>query len=387
VAATLAGLTRAALTLASRNLLEHRMRSGVALAGIVFALFLALLQVGLLLAARHQASRLFEFFAFDLVLLSRDYQILYTAPPFDRARLVQAQAHPEVAAGFVLNVDRSHWTAAQTGQRSSLLLFGLDRDPAFLAEPALRDGLAALAARGAVLVDAFSHDDYGRLETGATGQVAGREVRIAGHFGLGLFFYAEGSALTGNAFFRELSGAASRAVGFGLLRLTPGADAEAVRATLRGQLPDDVRILTRQELIDQERDYFTTVKPTGLMFLSGALMAVLVSVAIFMQVMTSDILRRLPSYATLRAQGFSGGFVHAVAGLQSLLLGLAGFLPAYGLAWLAARLIVALTHLPLAFDASTVSVLFTLFACSGALSLLAALHRLRRIEPAELFHA
>ncbi|HEY5720069.1 MAG TPA: FtsX-like permease family protein [Gammaproteobacteria bacterium] len=121
------------------------------------------------------------------------------------------------------------------------------------------------------------------------------------------------------------------------------------------------------------------------MFYSGALIAVLVSAAIFMQVLSTDLIRRLPSYATLRAMGFGAGFVHAVALLQSLLLGLLGFGPALLLALGANRLVAALTHLPAALTPATLALLAGLFTLSAALSLASALRRLRRVDPAELF--
>jgi len=379
-------LLRACLTLAWHNLWEHRLRTIVATAGIVFALFLALMQLGLLHAVRKEATLPFEFFNFDVALVSSDYQLLYSPAAFDRGRLMQARAVPGVTLAAALNVDRSHWTDLESGKRSSLLLFGIDAVPDLVADPEMRTALAELSAgRRTILVDSYSHADYGRLDPGTRGAIGNSEVTVAGHFRLGLFFYAEGSAMVGNGIFHALAGRPRREVSLGLLQLDAEADRSAVIVALRAQLPDDVVVIEREALIARERDYFTSVKPTGLMFYSGALIALLVSTAIFMQVLTSDLLRRLPSYATLCAMGFDSAFVHGVALLQSLLLGALGFLPALGLTLLGNRLLASVTHLPMAITAPALGGLLLLFTISGLLSLVAALRRLRRIEPAELF--
>ena len=56
-------------------------------------------------------------------------------------------------------------------------------------------------------------------------------------------------------------------VDLGVVRLAPGADAEAVRGEVQKLYPEgDVLVLSRQELIDRERHFWWTNTPIGFAF-------------------------------------------------------------------------------------------------------------------------
>ena len=79
------------LTLAFCNLATQKFRTLAAGTGICIAIFLIFMQWGLLEAARKESTQLYNFFEFDIALISKKYQFMYEADSFDRVRLVQAQ--------------------------------------------------------------------------------------------------------------------------------------------------------------------------------------------------------------------------------------------------------------------------------------------------------
>ncbi len=379
------GFSRACLVLSWRNLSQRPARTAVAATGICIAIFLLFLQIGFLDAARRAATLLFEFFAFDLAVVSTDYQYLRAAPRFDRVRLTQARVVGEVTDSFNISIKGSRWTEPESGRRSTLLLVGIDDDASFIALPALQDGFAKLEQNRSVLVDAFSHRDYGDIAVGAEALVNNREVGVVGQFELGAFFYAEGAAITRNDTFARLVRRSGRHITLGLLRLAPGSDPLAAKAQLADVLPGDVRVLTRAELIEQERNYFTSDRPVGLMFQTGMFIGFIVGVVILFQVISTEIGNRMGEFATLKAIGFGRRFVLGVGVTQTALFALLGFLPAWGIGYAAFQFVSEASHLPMEMDSTLIAAVGAMALAMCLASAALTLHRLRRADPAELF--
>ena len=146
------------------------------------------LQWGLLQAVRTEATALYDFFEFDLAITSQDYQLLYSPGEFDRVRMLQTLALDSVDSSFNLNIDSGRWIDMSSWLRSSVLIFGVDEDPGFIANTDMQTDLGKMMGSRAIMVDRYSHSDFGSIEQGNTAQIDNREVDIYGQFSLGLFF-------------------------------------------------------------------------------------------------------------------------------------------------------------------------------------------------------
>jgi putative ABC transport system permease protein len=374
-----------AMSLAASNLLQHRSRLYVALAGIGVAIFLLLMQIAFLHGVRVEATRLYDDFDFDLAVVPVTYQFLYSGGAFDRVRLMQAQADKDVSAAFGINIGVSRWTDEDTQLRSSILLIGIDQPGGFIANPDIRNGYAALAGSGAVLVDRWSASGYGPLERGRDAQISDQPVEIAGFFKLGLFFYADGSAVLRNPDFARLTGHDGGQVSIGLLKIVPGADPNAVQQRLSQSLPKDVRVLTRAQLIAQERSFFTSVKPIGVLMRVSMIIAFLVGATILFQVLSAEIIRRAKEFAVLKAMGFPPAFVYGVGLGEILLLAIAAFAPALVLAAIVLGGIELATKLPTGLTFTIAAETLLIVLAMGIASGLSVIGRIARADPAELF--
>ena len=67
----------------------------------------------------------------------------------------------------------------------------------------------------------------------------------------------------------------------------------------------DVRVLTLDEFIAKERDFWDHVAPIGTVFYIGVVMGFIVGCVICYQVLFADISDRLGEFATLKAMGYS----------------------------------------------------------------------------------
>lgn len=369
---------------AAANLLQLRMRLAVAVAGTAMPVLLLLLQLALVQGVRTEVTRLYNDFDFDLALVPVTYEFMFSSGAFDSVRLAQARAIEGVADSFSLNVSGGAWTGADR-KRSPILVIGVDDKPAFIADPDIRDGLARLKTGNDVLVDRFSGSGLGSLAPGTDAMLDDRPVTVAGQFSLGMFFYADGAALVRNANLPQLTGAGSREVSFGLVRLVPGADPQTLRARLAAALPPDVRVLTRGELLEGEQDFFLATKPLGIMVQVGLVVAFLAGAVVLWQVLSAEIGRRIGEFATMGAMGFSTAFVLGVGFCETLLLGLAAFVPAVAIGSVILLALQAATHMPAAPTLLLVlKVLGIVLLMCGCCALSVAL-RIARAQPTDLF--
>ncbi len=376
---------RRCLFIALANLTQRKMRLLVALAGTGVPIVLLALQIASLNAARIQVTRLYDDFTFDLVLVPYTYQFLYAGGTFDRVRFNQAHAVPGVADIFGLNVDTNRWTDLETMRSSSLLLIGIDEQPGFVRDPEMARGLGSLTGTRAVLIDEFSSSDYGKLANGTEANISDQAIEIAGNYQLGLFFYADGSAIARNTDFPQLSGRDPRTVSIGLVQLENGADAGVVKAALAGALPNDVRVLTKSELIAQERTFFLTTKPLGIVLSTSMWIAFGVGAVILWQVLSADIVNRVKEFATMKAMGFSQSFVMGVGLAQATFLALGSFLPAIAIAAVILATIERLTHLPTALTPELSANVLAIVLVMCMLAAFSAVRRIARAAPAELY--
>jgi putative ABC transport system permease protein len=376
---------RDCFAIAAANLLQLKMRFVIALAGTAMPILLLLLQLALVQGVRTEVTRLYNDFDFDLALVPITYEYMFSSGVFDSVRLAQARAIDGVADTFSLNVSGGAWTDRENRKRSPILVVGVDDKPQFIADPEIRDGLARLRTGNDVLVDRYSSSGLGPLTPGTDASLDDRPVTVAGQFSLGMFFYADGAALARNANLPQLTGDSSREVSFGLIALAPGADAPAVRRRLAEALPPDVRVLTRREFLEGEQGFFLATKPLGIMVQVGLIVAFLAGAVVLWQVLSAEITRRLNEFATLGAMGFSTAFVLGVGFCETLLLGLAAFLPAIAIGSAILWGLAAATHMPAAPSLALLLKVLGIVLAMCALCGLSVARRIAAAQPANLF--
>ena len=141
-----------------------RLRFVVATGGAVAAMFIILLHLAFLRAIEHKATQVYALFDADVVLVSDRFQFLYRMSDFPVARLKQALSVPSVVAVAAVRIDNMSWVAADTRSEASLLLIGIDPEPAFITDTEVRAALPELRIARRVLLDRRSKEDYGKRE-------------------------------------------------------------------------------------------------------------------------------------------------------------------------------------------------------------------------------
>jgi putative ABC transport system permease protein len=380
--------------LAWRNLLHEGPRTLVAVAGVAFAVILIFVQLGFFIAIWRTATLIYDRLDFDLALLSVEYVDLNRPGTIPRERLAAVRGLSEVRAVRPLAVGIHGWRNPEDPlrRRRNLLILAVDPNDSPFRHPELTPERVSLLNRpGAVFLDRLSHRNFGRhIVVGETETDLGLErVTVEGRFTLGSGFAADGLVITSLRTLAHVFGPpAGETVSLGLIKLAEDADAATARrvaAQLRSLLPVDVRVVTRQELEDQERTTWVWKRSLGKIFVLGLVIAFLVGVVFVYQVIASDIGNKLGEYATLKAMGYSDSYLGGVVLQQAVLLALFSFGPgivvAEALYWLMRRY----ANLPVTLTMTMAALVLGLTVTMCCLSGLFALRKVRSADPADLF--
>jgi putative ABC transport system permease protein len=171
----------------------------------------------------------------------------------------------------------------------------------------------------------------------------------------------------------------------GVVRLRPHADLRATTSRLQAALPADVRVLTRDEFIAKERDFWDKVAPVGTVFYIGVVMGFIVGSVICYQVLFADISDRIGEFATLKAMGYSNLSLFRVVVLQAIYLAILGYLAGLVVSIMLFKWVHEATGLPLDLSRNDPFLILGLSVIMCVLSGAYAARKLLSVDPAQLF--
>ncbi|MCC5871850.1 MAG: FtsX-like permease family protein [Gammaproteobacteria bacterium] len=373
--------------------LRHRpLRLLVALTGIGFAVLLIMMQLGFRSALFESAVRFQERYNYDIALFSPDSVFIVRPEAFSIRRLYQTLADPDVESVAPVYIFPAVWKNPWDNSRRSLNLIGFDPGHDILDAPGFSEGRALLRRQDTLLFDSRSRPEFGpvaeRFDPGQPliTEVNDREVSVVGLFDMGTSFGIDGNIMTSDDnWLRLFPDKPREQIHLGLITLAPGVDPEVVRDRLREYLPKDVLVLTKPDFIRREQAYWNSATPIGYVFAFGAIMGFVVGAIIVYQILFADVSEHLGEYATLRAMGFPPLFVAGIVLQQAAILGVLGYLPGLGVAYLLYGVTANATFLPLyiTFDRASSVLLMTLAMCG--ISALLAVRKVWKLDPAEVF--
>jgi len=374
------------------QLSHEKGRLLVALAGIAFADVLMFMQLGFQNALYDSNTRVSRAMSADIVLLSPKALNLQNLSTFSRRRLFQAKDVPGVQTSTALYINSITWRNPQTRLNATVQVLGFaPNEPAFDL-PEVNQQLDKLKLPDTVLFDRGARGQYAeaiaQVEQGktVTTEVDRRTLTIAGLFSLGASFGADANLMVSDQTFLGLFPRRDAAsVSLGLIQVKSGYDPQQVAAALESYLPEDVRVLTTQEYVQFEENYWRSASPIGFVFGLGTVMAFVVGVVIVYQVLSTDVNAHIKEYATFKAMGYSNSYLLSVVFEEAIILAFLGFIPGailpLGLYALAANA----TALPIYMTASRAVFVLVLTVVMCALSGAIATRKLQSADPADMF--
>ncbi|WP_218082711.1 ABC transporter permease DevC [Anthocerotibacter panamensis] len=374
------------------QLSHEKSRFLVALAGIAFADVLMFMQLGFQSSLYDSNTRVNRAISADIILLSPKALNLQNLSTFSRRRLLQAMDIPGVQRAEALYINSITWRNPQTRLNATVQVLGFDPDQSTFNLLQVNQQLDKIKLPDVILFDRGSRGKYAeviaQLDQGVyvTTEVERRTLTIAGLFSLGASFGADANVITSDqTFLRLFPRRDAASISLGLIGLKPGCEPQKAVAVLRSHLPQDVRVLTAEEFVQFEENYWRTASPVGFVFGLGTAMAFVVGVVIVYQVLSTDVNAHLREYATFKAMGYHNSYLLSVVFEEAIILALLGFIPGtllpIGLYALAAQA----TALPIYMTFARAILVLTLTVVMCMLSGAIATRKLQSADPADMF--
>lgn len=375
------------------QLKQDKLRLLAAVGGITFAVVLVFMQIGLRDALFDSAVRVHNRLDYQLVMLSPRTIFLARTQSFPRNRLQQVAGLPEVDSVSPLYVGTARYYYAGTPDlHRTVIVLGIDPADDNVRFAGVAEHLTLLRRPDTVIMDRHSRAEFAPAVAAYDQaqpvllQLNERSASVIGLYSLGTSFAIDGSVLTTDLnFLRIFPERYPGAIDLGLVRLARGADPHAVREQIARFLPDDVLVLTREEYVRREVDYWNSSTPVGYIFALGAIIGAVVGLIIVYQILFSDVQSHLAEYATLKAMGYTNGYLKRLVFGEALYLSVLGFVPALAAAVVLYSQAAAATRLPLEMTVGRAALVFAATAGMCCFSGFLAIRRLGRLDPAEVF--
>lgn len=386
-----------AIPLAWLQLTYQKSRLAIAILGIMFAVILIAMQLGFQESLFKSAVLLHLNLRSDLILIHPSSNNLLNLKQFPRRRLYQSLGFNGVKSVHPVYIGLAVWNEPKLGIKEDILAIGVSPQANPFLFPNIKPDLDKTLLPDVILFDRGSREDfYGAISTEyesaiakgepLTKELSNRTITIGGLFTMGVSFAANGTVITSEQnFLRIFPDRLVSNISLGLVQLEQGANLIAVRDTLRSQLDEDVKVLTKQEFIDLELNYWSEATPIGFIFGLGVTMGFIVGVVIVYQVLYKDVSDHLAEYATLKAMGYSNFFLFKLVLQESVLLSLCGFVPALAICAILYSLTQSATGLLMDLNSDRILQLFLLTISMCVISGTLSLRKVQTADPAEIF--
>jgi len=374
------------------QLTKAKGRVIAALAGIAFTVVFSLVQLAFQDALYTSVTLLYSHLKADLVLINPRYQCIVATDNFPERRLYQALAIDGVDSVSSLYMSMAQWKNPVNRYDRQIFVIGFKPSPDVFDFAGVNNSLRLIAQPGKVIFDEGSRPEFGPVpdllrKTGiVTTELSHRQVDVVGLFRVGANFANDGNIITSDTNFLQLL--PYRKLGMvdvGLIRLKPGVDVAATRDKIAAALPEDVAVLTRQDFLDREKNFFGSSLPVGFFFRTSVLMGLIVGAVIVYQILYSDVSEHLSEYATVKAIGYSDRYLFWVVLQEALILSVLGFPPGVLLSWGVYAIARSATLLPIRMTLIQVVAVYLLTVTMCALAGALAMRKLRQADPADIF--
>src|SRR5215471_19242753 len=310
--------------LARKNLLHDKLRFVITISGVAFAVTLVLVQIGLFLGLLSNSTITIERLPADLWVTSKNTPNIDFAHTFPDSRVQRVRSVPGVQMADNLILQFMN-VALPTGAEESSVVYALENFERWNFPWKVLEGDASDLRRGAyVFLDASAAKRFGRFQVGDYREFAGNRLKI-----IGISKDARSFTTTPISFMdfdlaqRTISTLANR-TSYILVKLSPGTDAEAVRAEIKRRLPFN-DVFTRREWANRSRSYWIVSTGLGLNMFITVFLGCLVGVVVVAQTLYTSTMEHLKEFGTVKAIGGGNSDIYGILMRQATISALVGF--------------------------------------------------------------
>jgi putative ABC transport system permease protein len=371
--------------LAERNLVHDRIRLAVTLTGVIFAVVLIVVQLGLFFGFISTTSGLIDHAGADLWIGPKHVPYLEQSSPLSERKVYEALAIPGVDTAEKYIVRFSDWQRPDGGHQG-VQVVGFNPDSA-LGQPwnIVEGSVHDLKTPDAVLIDRIYREKLGVARLGQVFEIRGHRARVVG-FTQGIqAFTTTPYVFTTFKNAQNYAGLNQDETLYILLKASPATNLETLKHRLQEHVTG-VDIFTAAEFSRMTRFYWMFSTGAGVAVLLAALLGLVVGVVVVAQTIYATTIEHMREYGTLKAMGAPNGYVYGVIIKQAAISAVIG----YVLGMLVSILVI---HGSQKVGASIVlprPMMIGMFGLTLLMCILAAvisINKVTRIDPAMVFKA
>ncbi len=371
------------LKLASRNLFQDRLRFVATVIGIVFSIVLVTIQLGLYLSFERMVTTMIDHAPADLWIAplgTKCFEDPSLLDEHDRTRALSVQGVTEAAP---LLIGFTEWSVPSGGTTPVFIIGSSASATGLHPWNVVQGNLAALAAPHAIAIDRTYFARLGITGIGDSTEIRGQRAQVVAITNGIRSFTTTPYVFTELDRAQAYMGTPPNRVSYFLIHVSPGTDIAGVRKRLLASLTK-VEVLTPDEFRKRSRAFWLFGTGAGAALFAGALLGAIVGTVIVAQTLYSSTKDHLNEFATLRAIGSSGVYIHKVIICQALLSAVIGFSIAACIGLIIVKL-TAETALPIVMTPVLTAGLFLLTVLMCVASAISAIVQVMRIDPARVF--
>ena len=372
------------LILASRNLFHDRIRLIATVVGIVFSIVLVTVQLGVFLSFERMVTTLIDHAQADFWIVPSQTKSFEGSAVLDGRERFEALSIKGVTEVVPIVVGYASWHKPDDGASTPILLVGAPTNSVGLRPWNVIEGTPDdLSMPDGVGIDRSYFAQLGIARKGGIAEISNQRARVVAVTKGIRSFTTMPYVFTSLERARAYLGLSVSKANYFLVRVTPDADAAAVRARLAASI-SDAEVLTPEEFRHRSRMFWLFDTGAGAALLGSAILGIIVGTIIVAQTLYSSTKDHLKEFATLRAIGSSCRYILMVILMQALLSAIVGFSIAasIGLTLVAAT---ADTALPVVMTPSLTLGLFVLTVAMCAIAAISAIRVVTRIDPSVVF--
>lgn len=378
--------------IAWRQLSYQRMKLVVACAGVVVAVMLMLVQLGIREGALENSIAIAVKVQADLVVISPRTKTIFQSTQFPRRLLMRLAGHPAVDHVQEMYMSQARWRNPWEFREHPISVFGVDPRSPLIDFPGYSARADELQLPDRLIFDRNNRVTYGpvREHLDAEGfletEINHRRVRVIGAIPVGISIVSDGNLfLSPTNFLRLFPQRNPGAIDLGLIRLKPFANPQRVLEEIRPLLGAEARLLTRDQLVDSESRFVRESAPIDFIFGMGAVVGFFIGFVVVYQILYTEVSNHLPQFATMKAMGFSDRTLLSIVYYQGLLLSVLGYIPGFLLALWLYQVATKAIQMPFSMTWNRGISVFLLTVVMCLLSATIALQKVRRVDPADVF--
>ncbi|KST67705.1 ABC transporter permease DevC [Mastigocoleus testarum] len=386
------------LSIAWAQLLHQKVQTIVTILGIAFTVVLLFMQVGFRIGLLESSTQFAASFQSDIVLISNSSISFSFAVPFSERRLNQALAFKEVEAVTPIYATMTSVKRLEKQPKfmASIQVIAFPLKPNVIDLPGVIENLDSLKGNNLFLLDRRSRSELSSLitEVKNNGKVSTeitsfgferKRIDIVGLFEMGASTYYNGNLITSEATFLNTFGLGSGEIIAGLVHVKPGVDVQSLISRMEAYLPNDVRVMSKKELIKEDKTFIEYSSPMGIVFLFAMIFSIIIGIVILYQVLFQNISRFTKEYATLKALGYSHRFLVNIVLEQVLIFAISGYIPGFIISCFVYNALADVTKMKflMSFNIAIFILFLILLICivSGVI----ATNKLKEANPVDVF--